>query len=67
MIDGLPTLSAGSHKKGDAAACVRRVRDEARVKFLSELIDEYDRLTGRNESREVTTGELCSLKEQVSA
>ena len=42
-------------------------RDALAVAGLSALIDEYDRLTGRTESREVTTSELSNLRERVES
>lgn len=38
-------------------------RGAARVAFLSRLIDEYDRLTGRGQTREVTPTELKTITE----
>ena len=42
-------------------------RDALAVAGLSALIDEYDRLTGRTESREVTKSELSNLRERVES
>ena len=50
----------------DSAASWRRVRDESMVESLSALIDEYDHLTGRTQSREVTPAELTDLRDRVA-
>lgn len=43
----------------------RNKRDRLMVKFLSDLIDEYDRLTGRTERRELSGDDLLDLSSQV--
>lgn len=62
--------AADAYAAAAAAASYNEIwdkRDALAVAGLSALIDEYDRLTGRTESREVTTSELSNLRERVES
>ena len=61
--------AAASAASADAASAAYAAADAADdlVGLLSGLIDEYDRLTGRTEHREVSDAELIGLRNRVAA
>ena len=68
--DAAAAAYAAAYAYAAAAASYNEIwdkRDALAVAGLSALIDEYDRLTGRTESREVTKSELSNLRERVES